>query len=222
MRCIKWRQTVICAATMVSMMLVACSSANQASIYRRTNLEDRNSVVTDAKQRIVTNVPAEGGPGGNKPTRIVCAEPSPDVAQAISEAISASLKADTGGAVGGGRGDGGQGAFSKNLAEAMAQLGEQLATIQLLRDGLYRACEMYANGAINETTYAVIASRYDDTMITMLLGELAAGAFGHSGAAVGTAADEAPQAERLPGANSPPSIDYAEQYRHLPYIGAID
>ena len=33
-------------------------------------------------------------------------------------------------------------------------------------------------GAISDTTYAVLLSRYGETMITMLLGELAAGAFG--------------------------------------------
>jgi hypothetical protein len=80
-------------------------------------------------------------------------------------------------------------AVSRSQAEALAQLGERLATIQLLRDGLYRACEGFANGAISDTTYAVILSRYDDTMITMLLGEFAAGAFGRSLAALGTGAE---------------------------------
>jgi hypothetical protein len=70
-------------------------------------------------------------------------------------------------------------------AEAAAQLGERLATIQLLRDGLYRACEAYANGAISEAAYAVMLSRYDDTMITMFMGELAAGNFGRRLAALG-------------------------------------
>ncbi len=61
------------------------------------------------------------------------------------------------------------------LAEAMAQLGQRLATIQLLRDGLYRACEAYANGALDKSSYSMILSRFDDTMITLLLGAEEAG-----------------------------------------------
>ena len=58
------------------------------------------------------------------------------------------------------------------------QLGERLATVQLLRDGLYRACEAFANGAISDATYAMIVSKIDDTMVTMLASEVAGGAFG--------------------------------------------
>lgn len=40
--------------------------------------------------------------------------------------------------------------------------------IQLLRDGLYRACEAYTNGIIDGREYKRIIARYDETMITML------------------------------------------------------
>jgi hypothetical protein len=67
-------------------------------------------------------------------------------------------------------------AFAASRAEGLAQLGQRLATIQLLRDSTFRACEAYANGAIGASTYAMIVSRYDDVMVTLLLGEMAAGA----------------------------------------------
>src|SRR5204862_6868923 len=71
-------------------------------------------------------------------------------------------------------------------AESLAQLTNRLATIQLLRDGLYRACEAYANGAVSEITYAIMLSRFDKLMVTLLTGELVAGNFGQSLAVLGT------------------------------------
>ena len=41
-------------------------------------------------------------------------------------------------------------------------------TIQLLRDGLYRACEAYMNGAIDQHQYNVILINADKLMITLL------------------------------------------------------
>lgn len=54
---------------------------------------------------------------------------------------------------------------------------------------MHSACEAYSNGAISETTYAIILSRFDKAMIAMLYGELAAGAFGRTLAGVGTGAE---------------------------------
>jgi hypothetical protein len=65
---------------------------------------------------------------------------------------------------------------------------ERTQTIQLLRDSLYRACEAYANGALSDTTYALLLSRYDDTMVTMLSSELVAGAFGRTPGAISSEA----------------------------------
>jgi hypothetical protein len=60
-------------------------------------------------------------------------------------------------------------ATSRAYAESLAQLTNRLATIQLLRDALYRACEAYANGALSNAAYAVILSRYDDLLIRPLI-----------------------------------------------------
>ena len=178
MKCTLKRLAVV---TGLGLVLAGCDSpALWTSIYR--TVPSDQTILTDAKQRSILNVAAAGGPGRNRPTRIVCAEPSPDVAQAVSGAISAAIKVEIAGK------GGGAASFGRSAADAVAQLGERLGTIQLLRDGLYRACEAYANGAITSTTYAMIVSRYDDTMVTLLMGELAAGAFGRAGAAAMTAA----------------------------------
>jgi hypothetical protein len=104
--------------------------------------------------------------------------PSPDVAKAMAQSFAASGDINVNIPPTGTTPEvaaAAAGALSQSRSEAMAQLTQRLATIQLLRDGLYRACEAYANGAINDTTYAVMLSRFDDTMITMLLGEFASG-----------------------------------------------
>lgn len=197
------------AATGLVLALAGCtSSANWMSIFRTADLESGVTLITDAKQRVVINVPARGANGFNIPTRIVCAEPSPDVAQALSDSISAAIKVEVAGK------GGGSAAFGRSTAEAVAQLGERLGTIQLLRDGLYRACEAYANGAITRTTYSMIISRYDNAMVTLLLGELAAGAFGRSGAVISAAASGAAQAGG--GAASETAIkDFQEKQKAL-------
>lgn len=114
------------------------------------------------------------------PRQIVCAEASPDTASSISSAMTAAF---SGSGSSQGQGISAQAAgFGKAVAESLVQLGERTASIQLLRDGYHRACEAYANGAITDT-YALIISRLDEVMVTMMTGELAAGAFGRKLAA---------------------------------------
>ncbi|MDJ0607412.1 MAG: hypothetical protein QNJ67_00420 [Kiloniellales bacterium] len=158
--------------------LFATACAEWNSIYRTQDLKNE-SLVTDAKQRVVLNVPARGGPAVNMPARIYCAEPSPDVAQALSQSLSAALEVEIGS-----KGKG-SGQVAQSSVESIAQLGERLATIQLLRDGYYRTCEAYANGAVSDTTYAMILGGIDDVMATLLSAELAAGAFGRALAKAG-------------------------------------
>jgi hypothetical protein len=183
----------------LALCLAGCGSG---TYLRTTRVGDARAVATTADLRLVLGTPIEetttrytyegtqAVAASSVVTRrqVTCAEPSPDIAKAVSDAFSqsgalaAALKDPRTGLEGQGEATA---AMSRSYTEAVAQMTERLATIQLLRDGLYRACEAFANGAISDTTYAVMLSRYDDTMITMLMGELAAGAFGRSLAAIG-------------------------------------
>jgi len=178
------------------------------------------TIITDAKQRAIINAPANVGigdavigPNGevvsqfvgdgvgdavvkNHPQRIICAEPSPDVAQAISAAFSAAAQVDAklaaapaaGATVGGSQQIAGSGSVGSAYASSIAQLGERLSTVALLRDKMYRACEAYQNGAISDTSYTLMLARFDKTMTSLLSSELAAGAFGRNLAALGGSA----------------------------------
>jgi hypothetical protein len=99
---------------------------------------------------------------------IICTEPSPDVAKALSAAAEASGSAAN-------KGSFGVGGAS---AEAVLALAGRSTALLGLRDGLYRACEAYANGVIGADAYALILSRYGQLMTTLFLGQDVTGAAG--------------------------------------------
>jgi hypothetical protein len=100
--------------------------------------------------------------------KIVCAEPSPDIARAVSEAIAQNA-AVTAHSVGASE------AFHYQTAQTIAQLGKRFATIQLLRDELYNQCLAYANGQLSESAYAMKQSRFDALAVTLLGIEMLSG-----------------------------------------------
>ena len=158
-------------------LLASACTENRNSIYREVELlpEYGKSLVLDSKQRVVTNMDIvnDSVAGQVIPKNIVCAEPSPDVAQGLSSALKSSLEAS--------RGDiGVKGEFASATAAGVAQLGERFATIQLLRDQMYHNCEAYGNGAINATGYTIMNSRMNKAMVTLLSIEMTAGAFGRN------------------------------------------
>jgi len=139
------------------------------------NRGDEPSFIMDAKQRVITNIDIvnKSVAGQVLPKRIVCAEPSPDVASAFAEALQASISKKDGEEETGAT-------LSRSTAENVAALGERFATIQLLRDMAYRNCEAYANGSINATSYTISNSRLHKTIVTLLASEMMAGAFGRT------------------------------------------
>lgn len=113
--------------------------------------------------------------------QIVCTEPSPDVAKALSTAAALSAQGSSGTASGSVGASGGS-------AEAVAELAGRSTALMGLRDGLYRACEAYANGAIGQDAYALVLSRYGELMTTLFLGQDITGAAGAEGKAAATSA----------------------------------
>jgi hypothetical protein len=102
---------------------------------------------------------------------IVCTEPSPDVAKALATAAELSAQGGNGPASG-------SLAASGASAEAVAELAGRSTALLGLRDGLYRACEAYANGVIGQDAYALVLSRYGQLMTTLFLGQDITGAAG--------------------------------------------
>lgn len=169
----------------VLLLTAGCSSGPEHFVTERS-LDKEKTVITDARTRL-TNIVTPVAPTGQSvhgrvvPSKIVCAEPSPDVATTLSQAITASFAA-----AGEGKGISAQAAaqFGKSLSEGLVQMTERTATMQLLRDSLHRACEAYANGALSDVSYSLLMSRYDELMVTLLTGELTANQLGRQLAAI--------------------------------------
>jgi hypothetical protein len=158
------------AVAALSAVLAACG-ANRASIFRDYEAYDgdtgqrTSSVLIDAKQRAILSAPAGRAEMRDAEARrdvYLCAEPSPDALSAISSTFAGSL----GGLFGPGKEV--QGALASALSETASELGKRNATIQLLRDGLYRQCEAYMNGLIDKFYYEQIANKYVNAMVTLL------------------------------------------------------
>ena len=159
----KW---AVPALLILTITVAGCSfPANYSSIFRTDTLSSKETTQTtliDAKQRALFAVP--GGFTEYDQTRdyVICAEPSPDTVSSLSSAFSASLGGGIFGA------DSGSLGLATALSEAVGELGKRNATIQLLRDSLYRQCEAFMNGMIDGTDYEDISHRYVDAMVTLL------------------------------------------------------
>ncbi len=116
---------------------------------------------TTADVRMISERPDPVNPTHN----LVCTEPLPDVAKALSSAAEAHAQGSGGGAVNVTLGGG------YSSAEALLELAGRSTALLGLRDGLYRACEAYANGAIGDDAYSLILSRYGTVMVTLFLAQ---------------------------------------------------
>ncbi len=128
------KSTIVMLASAV--VLVGCSS----TIHKIRPLGNLNTLSIDAKQRLVLS--SETG-GWNRNEPVACAEPSPDALVAQAAAISGSLTSpeSVGAAIG----------AASN--ESAGSIGLRTQTIQILRDGYYRICEAYQNGALSKADY---------------------------------------------------------------------
>lgn len=156
----KVRGSLRTAAVVVTAICSGCA------IFRPVTIggDHPTSLSLDAKQRMVIAVRRPDKSG--VPDRlVVCAEPSPDALQVL--AASGGVNVVTQGPQIGGQ---------ANLSQAATGLGSRTQVIQLLRDGLYRACEAYMNRAIDEDDYHDIVRGYDEMMITLVA--LSPGAIG--------------------------------------------
>jgi len=125
-------------------------------IFHSFNIDHGESLSVDARQRVVL-VTHKGGKTRDR--TVVCTEPQPDAVTAGRAAASLPPAGPSKGA---------QAAVASASGEATALFAARTQTIQLLRDGLYRACEAYMNGAIDQHQYNVVLLNLDKLMITLL------------------------------------------------------
>ncbi len=167
------------ASALVAVLTVSgCGGGIQVKTVKST--QDQ-IVVSDAASRLTIDRDVKGHQvrGFISPEHVVCPEPSPDIAKALSESLSAAANVSLS------SGDEVGAQVGHSSVESIAQLGERLATVMLLRDEFSDLCRSYANGAVSATTYSVRLSKLDRKMVSLMMGEMAAGAFGRDLAALG-------------------------------------
>lgn len=148
--------SLICFGT-VALALSGCANINTQS--REFVGHQAAARTVDASQRAIFSVNKTFMKDGKltKSWTAFCAEPSPDtlVAYATSFGLSATV---AGKALD----------VAASQAQAAASIGLRTQTIQLLRDGMYRLCESYASGAIDDDDMAMLQRRYQNMMIGLL------------------------------------------------------
>lgn len=171
--------------SLVALVSLSLLTGCQNYIFRTFDLDRNDSLSVDAKQRLVF-VTEKGG--RDRDRRVVCAEPSPDALSALATSGSAAFTSPLPGASQSTDKVTGKGGFSQS--EAAANIGLRSQAIQLLRDSLYRACEGYMNGVIDQTEYTFILMNIDRVMISLV----AIDAIGGTPVAVGGAIGATPTA----------------------------
>jgi hypothetical protein len=149
--------TAIVTSAVTALPLLGCAD----HIFRPFDVDRGESLSVDARQRVIL-VTHKGG--RTRDRTIVCTEPSPDAATGgrfASGNVAASLPPAA-------PGKDVQVAAATASSEATALIAMRTQTVQLLRDGLYRACEAYMNGAIDQHQYNIVLLNIDKLMVTLL------------------------------------------------------
>ncbi|MEO1607226.1 MAG: hypothetical protein AAFU34_18075 [Pseudomonadota bacterium] len=147
------------------LLTAALVSACDGTINREATLTDHEVLSIDACQRVVLSGVRPATPDGKPREQVFCAEPSPDAIVARASYLNAINIPVNGQEVG----------VSAGLGELAGSIGLRTQTIQLLRDGYYRVCEAYLNGAIDDRTYEAIFDHIDTFMITLVALEAVTG-----------------------------------------------
>ena len=140
--------------TSLSLALMGCTGS---TIHKTSSLGELQTLSLDAKQRLV--ITGHNNDGNN----VVCAEPSPDALVAQAAVLSASGKYNAGD-----KGPQASGGAGVGIQESAASIGIRTQNIQILRDGYYRLCESYLNGAIDEKEYHDVVTNLDTFIVVAL------------------------------------------------------
>lgn len=190
------RALFIAAAGSALALLNACHVPH---IHKNERIEGRSVVTVDAKQRAIQYGQVTTGKGT---IEAFCAEPSPDVFSVVAQALSA------GGTLGRSA-DPKTMELALNAAFSSAEQGSTIPrtqTVNMLRELMYRTCERYMNGGINDIELPIQAARDQRLMVSILaieslagtvtpkpvvIGAQAAGASGASGGEAAVRLDDA-------------------------------
>ena len=139
----------------LAIALAGC--ANMNTVERRTELPRNGKAIhLDAPQRIAV-VNDKGW---------VCAEPSPDALQAYASSLGLGVASPSKDSV----------SIAQALSASAGSIGLRTQSITLMRDALYRICELYYNGGIDKNAALQLIERSQDLTLGILAIEQLTGA----------------------------------------------
>lgn len=147
-------------ATIIVVPLMACSPNTGA---RNIAFGETIGLSTTGNLRIITERQRYGMPP------VVCTEPSPDYAIAFN--FTRKAKLDLPSPTGTQSLDG-----ELSSTETIDEGEGRAAAVLALRDGLYNACQSYANGVIGHDAYAMILSQYGALLVALVGSDTVKGA----------------------------------------------
>lgn len=142
---------VFCALFLV--LLAGCGNLQRQSRSFDTN--GTSGITIDASQRAIYSVTKKYQ--GDVQWTAFCAEPSPDALSALASSFGLDASA-AGKALG----------LAITSQDSTASIGLRTQTIQILRDAMYRLCEGYASGALDQTGFTRLQRRYLHIMLALL------------------------------------------------------
>lgn len=150
---------ILAALFLLNFILLSVGCGNFNSVYRNFNVDDGTGAMVDIKQRAVIASRRTTTEGTTTTSQtIVCAEPSPDAMSAYAAELAAEVDIPA--------------QVTARLAAAFQEsasfVGLRTQSIQLLRDSLYRLCEGYMSGAIDEYQYDTLLRRSQKYMVALL------------------------------------------------------
>lgn len=131
-----------------------------STIHTQSAIADVETLSLDAKQRLVFVANRQAGHG----ERVTCTEPMPDALVARAAVLAASGNITQAAAATAPSGGGG---VSGGSAESAASIGFRNEVVQMLRDGYYRLCEAYMNGALTKKQYQHMIMNADTFMVVI-------------------------------------------------------
>lgn len=138
---------------LISLLLAGCTSPNGGT--RNIGFGRTAGLSTTGSIRVITERERDG--------RVVCTEPSPDYAVAfnadrsltVTVPVSETQQQKVEG--------------KSNTTETIHVPGQERSqAVMALRDGLYAACQSYANGVIGHDAYAMILSQYGALLVALV------------------------------------------------------
>ena len=154
-------------ASVIIVLLTGCGANFNAIYYRNPDPTSTPTTSVDAKQRfLISNQRVSSKGSSTEKIQVLCAEPSPDTLSVLSSAMTGTFGLDR--VLGGSKDISATVSAALSRAESGASIGLRTQTIQLLRDGMYRLCEAYASGALDDTGFANLQQRYQTVMLALL------------------------------------------------------